>query len=223
MSGPLFDRAAIEQALRALDEELRRRRVRADVHLVGGAAMLLAYGDRPATRDLDGTWAPDEPVREAAWAVADRMGLPRSWLNNQASVYMSSRAGTGRTVYAGRNLRVMVSPPEHLLAMKVMASRPASDVADIRILVQRLGLRSRDAVLELVRAHFPDDPIPERAFDLLDDLMRDHGLAAEAPRLSETIGSQPPAPKPQARCGRPMKRVPGHCSRPQGHTGPCRR
>ncbi len=32
------------------------RRVRADIHLVGGAAMLLAYGERPATRDLDGTW-----------------------------------------------------------------------------------------------------------------------------------------------------------------------
>lgn len=43
-------------AAAAFDEELRSRRVRADIHLVGGAAMLLAYGERPATRDRDGTW-----------------------------------------------------------------------------------------------------------------------------------------------------------------------
>jgi hypothetical protein len=113
--------------LTALEEELRNRRVRADIYLVGGAAMLLAYGERPATRDLDGTWEPDMPVREAAWAVAARSGLPRNWLNNQASVYMPARAAPGRTVYHGTHLRVMVAPAEHLLAMKVMASQRPSE------------------------------------------------------------------------------------------------
>jgi hypothetical protein len=131
VSAPLFDRDAIQRALEALNEELQRRRVRADIHLVGGAAMLLAYGERPATRDLDGIWEPDTPVREAAWAVARQLGLPRNWLNNQASVYMSSRATTGRVVFSGSHHDAKVTAAEHLLAMKVMASRPASDAEDI--------------------------------------------------------------------------------------------
>jgi hypothetical protein len=222
LSGPLLDRAAIERALTALDEELRNRRVRADIYLVGGAAMLLAYGERPATRDLDGTWEPDTPVREAAWAVAARLGLPRNWLNNQASVYMSARAAAGRTVYHGTHLRVMVAPAEHLLAMKVMASRPANDADDIRTLIQLLGIRTRAAVLDLVRQHFPDDPIPPRALDLLDDIVADVDRANDSPMPAPGIAPQP-ARQPNPRCNRPMKRIRGHCSRPQGHNGPCRR
>jgi hypothetical protein len=160
MSAPLFDRVAIQRALEALNEELQRRRVRADIHLVGGAAMLLAYSERPATRDLDGVWEPDTPVREAAWAVAQRLDLPRNWLNNQASVYMSSRATTGRVVFHGSHLRVMVASAEHLLAMKVMASRPANDAEDIGALVAMLGIGEVDEVLDLVHQHFPDDPVP---------------------------------------------------------------
>lgn len=222
MSGSLFDRATIERALAALDGELRSRRVRADIHLVGGAAMLLAYGERPATRDLDGTWEPDTPVREAAWAVAARLGLPRSWLNNQASVYMSARAAPGRTVYQGTHLRVMVTPAEHLLAMKVMASRPASDADDIRTLIELLGIRTRTAVLDLVREHFPDDPLPTRALDLLEDIVSDVALGGDSP--TSAPGMAPRATQQRdPRCDRPMKRVGGRCSRPRGHNGPCRR
>lgn len=222
MSGPLFDRATIERALAALDEELRSRRVRADIHLVGGAAMLLAYGERPATRDLDGTWEPDAPVREAAWAVATRLGLPRSWLNNQASVYMSARAAPGRTVYHGTHLRVMVTPAQHLLAMKVMASRPASDADDIRTLIELLGIRTRAAVLDLVHQHFPDDPLPTRALDLLEDLVFDLERGGDSP-TSAPDTSPRATRQPAPRCGRPMQRVRGRCSRPRGHNGPCRR
>jgi hypothetical protein len=222
LSGPLFDRATIERALAALDEELRSRRVRADIHLVGGAAMLLAYGERPATRDLDGTWEPDTPVREAAWAVAARLGLPRSWLNNQVSVYMSARAAPGRTVYHGTHLRVMVTPAEHLLAMKVMASRPASDADDIRTLIEVLGIKTRTAVLDLVHEHFPDDPAPARALDLLEDIVSDVEPGGGAP--TSASGMAPRATRqPAPRCARPMKRVRGRCSRPRGHNGPCRR
>lgn len=221
MSAPLFDREAIERALEALNEELQRRRVRADIHLVGGAAMLLAYAERPATRHLDGVWEPDTPVREAAWAVARRLGLPSNWLNNQASVYMSSRATTGRVVFHGSHLRVMVASAEHLLAMKVMASRPANDAEDIGALVAVLGIGTVDEVLDLVHQHFPDDPVPARALDLLYDIVPD---AAATPPASMTPAAAPEGPRStRPRCNRPMQRVRGRCSRPHGHDGPCRR
>jgi hypothetical protein len=221
MSAPLFDRDAIQRALEALNEELQRRRVRADIHLVGGAAMLLAYSERPATRDLDGVWEPDTPVREAAWAVARRLDLPRNWLNNQASVYMSSRATTGRVVFHGSHLRVMVASAEHLLAMKVMASRPANDAEDISALAAMLGIATVDEVLDLVRQHFPDDPVPARALDLLHDIVP--GAAATAPASTTPAAAAEGPRSTRPRCNRPMKRVRGRCSRPHGHDGPCRR
>ena len=107
------------------------------------------------------------------WAVALRLGLPRSWVSNQAILYMSARAGWVRTSYHGTHLRAMVTPAEHLLAMKVMASRPASDADDMRTPIELLGLKTRPAVLDLVREHFPDDPAPARELDLLENIVSD--------------------------------------------------
>jgi hypothetical protein len=48
-SGPLLDRAAIEDAFRRLGDRLARRGVVADVYIVGGAALALAYEARRST------------------------------------------------------------------------------------------------------------------------------------------------------------------------------
>jgi hypothetical protein len=104
----------------------------------GGAAMVLAFDARAATRDVDALFEPDGPVLEAAREVAGEIDLPRSWLHNQASSYVSGRAGRGTPVYDHPNLRVMTTPAEHLLAMKVRAARSVRDADDIRLLLQIL-------------------------------------------------------------------------------------
>lgn len=45
-----MDRAGLDDLLRELADELRRRRVTARLYLVGGAAMALAYDTRRVTR-----------------------------------------------------------------------------------------------------------------------------------------------------------------------------
>ena len=52
-AGPLLDRAAIEHAFRQLGERLARRGLTADVYVIGGAALAMAYDARRATRDID--------------------------------------------------------------------------------------------------------------------------------------------------------------------------
>jgi hypothetical protein len=135
---------------------------------------------------------------------------------------MSARAAPGRTVYHGTHLRVMVTPAEHLLAMKVMASRPASDADDIRTLIALLGISTRAAVLDLVQQHFPDDPLPTRALDLLEDIVSDVERGGDSP-TSAPETSPRATRQPAPRCDRLMKRVRGRCCRPRGHHGPCRR
>jgi hypothetical protein len=70
---------------------LARRGVVADVFVVDGAAMALAYDATRVTRDIDATFVPHGVVIEEARHVADDLGLPYWWLNEQASIYISGK------------------------------------------------------------------------------------------------------------------------------------
>ena len=67
----LLGRAEMERAFTALGERLARRGVVADVFVVGGAAMALAYDATRVTRDVDATFVPHGIVIEEARHVAD--------------------------------------------------------------------------------------------------------------------------------------------------------
>jgi len=55
--------------------------------------------------------------------VADELGLPYWWLNEQASVYISGKDDPGkRRVFDHLGLRVMAASPDHIFAMR--HSRP---------------------------------------------------------------------------------------------------
>lgn len=170
-SDRLLDRQLLERAFGLLAGRLARRGVVGEIHVFGGAAMVLAFDARTATRDVDALFEPDGPVLEAAREVAEELGLPRSWLNNQASSYVSGRAGRGTPVYDHPHLRVMTTPAEHLLAMKVRAARAARDTEDIRLLLQTLDLDTVEQVTVLVERYFPDDPLSDRSRLLVEDLL----------------------------------------------------
>lgn len=167
----LLDRELLRQAFDLLAAKLARRGVVGELHVFGGAAMVLAFDARVATRDVDALFRPDGPVLEAAREVAEELGLPRSWLNNQASSYVSGRAGRGTPVYDHPHLRVMSTPPEHLLAMKVRAARAVRDTDDLRLLLRALDLHALQEVTEIVERYFPDEPLSDRSRQLLEDLL----------------------------------------------------
>jgi hypothetical protein len=52
--------------------------------MIGGA-----FDSRRATRDVDALFEPHGIVHEEALAVAAELGLPRWWLNEQASTYVA--------------------------------------------------------------------------------------------------------------------------------------
>ena len=80
----------------------------------------MAYDARRATRDIDALFKPHGMVVEEARAVADELGLPYWWLNEQASVYVASGGdANAATIFEHRGLRVSAASPEHLLAMKL--------------------------------------------------------------------------------------------------------
>ena len=173
--GPLLDRAAIQDAFRRLGDRLVARGVAADIYVIDGAAMALAYDGRRATRDIDAVFKPHGVVLEEARAVANELGLPPWWLNEQASAYVA-RGGdpAAPQVYDHPGLRVSAASPEHLLAMKVLAGR-RRDAEDISYLVKYLDLAGSEDVLAVYQRVFPDEPVLDRSKLILEDLFDEDG------------------------------------------------
>jgi hypothetical protein len=173
MSGPdevLLGRAELERAFTALGERLARRGVVADVFVVGGAAMALAYDAQRVTRDVDAVFVPHGIVHEEAVRVADDLGLPRWWLNEQASVYVSGKDDPGkRRVFDHPGLRVTAASADHIFAMKALAAR-ARDVDDLRVLAGLAGIETAEDALVVVGEFFPDEPVPPRSVAILREL-----------------------------------------------------
>jgi hypothetical protein len=166
----LLGRAEMERAFTALGERLARRGVVADVFVVGGAAMALAYDATRVTRDVDATFVPHGIVIEEARHVADDLGLPSWWLNEQASVYISGKDDPGkRRVFDHPGLRVMAASPAHIFAMKALAAR-TRDVDDLRLLSDIIGVESADEALRICADFYPDEPVPQRSIAVLREL-----------------------------------------------------
>jgi len=145
----------------------------ADLYVFGGAAMALAYDSRRATRDVDALFKPHGIVHEEALAVAAELGLPRWWLNEQASSYVAPGGDPAASrVFDHPGLRVFAASPEHLPAMKAFAARPR-DAEDIRQLTSVLDLHSADEVLASIHEIFPEQEPPQRLRLLLDDIFSD--------------------------------------------------
>jgi hypothetical protein len=166
----LLGREEIERAFTALGERLARRAVVADVFVVGGAAMAMAYDAARVTRDVDAVFKPHGIVLEEARKVADDLGLPYWWLNEQASVYISGKEDiSGRRVFDHPGLRVMAASPGHVFAMKARAAR-TRDIDDLRLLADIIGVNSADAALQICMDFYPDEPVSARSAAVLHEL-----------------------------------------------------
>ena len=151
-SDGLLGRAELEQAFAALGDRLARRGVVADLFIVGGAAMALAYDANRVTRDVDATFVPHGIVLE------------------QASSYVSTQNDDGRReVFDHPGIRVMAASPEHVFAMKAFAAR-SRDEDDLRTLAKIVGVTTMNAALELCERFFPSEPLPKRSQAMLEDL-----------------------------------------------------
>lgn len=125
---------------------------------------------RSVTRDVDALYVPHGIVHEEAVEVARELGLPRWWLNEQASVYISAAVDQDkRRVFDHPGLRVVAASPRHIFAMKALAARER-DLADLKLLADLAGIDSLDVALTCAREFFPDEVMSERAQRVLGEL-----------------------------------------------------
>ncbi len=102
--------------------------------------------------------------------MAQDLGLPEWWLNEQASVYISGKDDPGRRrVFDHPGLRVTAASPRHIFAMKALAAR-TRDVDDLRLLAGIIAVDSAEMALQICAEFFPDEQIPPRAAAVLREL-----------------------------------------------------
>lgn len=134
-----FTREDIDHYLFLLAKEYKKRSRKnkhAELILVGGASIIINYGFRDSTTDIDAMIMADSVMQEAIYAVAEKENIPDGWLNadfmrsgsfSSALVLHSSYYKTFANVLEVRTVKA-----EYLLAMKLVAGRNYKrDMSDI--------------------------------------------------------------------------------------------
>ena len=136
-----LSRERIVEAFELLGREMPPRLQPVELVLVGGAALVLLYGARDSTKDIDALVRNSDDastVFAAARTVAVRLGLSDDWLNDGAKGYLHGLT-VGDIVFRSERLIVRSASPAQLLAMKLSAWRDDVDIADARLLLSTLN------------------------------------------------------------------------------------
>jgi len=176
MSELNIDRVSV--LLAELGERLAGRGIEGEIYVVGGAAMMLAYDRTRLTRDIDAVGVPQEEIDSEVRAMAkDHKDLGPDWLNARVLPMLPRGVDSGRLqVLGGPGLTVNVASPKWLLAMKARAARGRSDLDDVWVLCQVLGLRTTAEVWRICDEVWGEDMIREDVLDLVTSDLHVRGL-----------------------------------------------
>jgi hypothetical protein len=174
-----MNREHILQALRHLGNLALKKGIRLEISIYGGAAFLLAYNSREATKDIDAILQPREVGERLAAQVARELDLPEDWLNADVTQFVSPKLESKRRlseIEEATGLIVHVPSAEYLLAMKALACRRPigayrGDLDDLAFLLKKMGIDSVEQIQEAVDRFFPDDVIRPQDRILLQSLI----------------------------------------------------
>jgi hypothetical protein len=169
-----FLESEIERGLMEIGKRAKAEGYVLEISVYGGAALMLAYNAREATRDVDAVFERDKKiVSKLASDVAADFGWPEDWLNDGVKGFISSRDNEPDVKKLFRSyptednagLRVFVASPVYLFAMKCMAMRLGgdpetnSDVDDIMFLAKEAAIPDAQAALDVVSSFYPNNRI----------------------------------------------------------------
>jgi len=155
-----FTKETLEHYLKELAKEFRRRNnkaVSAEIILVGGASMLINYGFRDRTYDVDAIIHAESSMKDAINVVGDKYSLPNGWLNTD---FRRTKSYTPRLIEVSLyyktfsnvvSIRTVAS--EYLIAMKLMSGRKyKNDLSDIIGILREHQLRNTPISLDQIDA-----------------------------------------------------------------------
>ena len=129
----------MDSYLKELAKEFRKingNKMPAEIILIDGASVLINYGFREMTYDMDAIIQASSSMKDAINSVGDRMGLPNGWLNTD---FMKTTSYTPKLIQYSKYyktfsnvLRIRTVSAEFLVVMKLMAGRQyKNDLSDV--------------------------------------------------------------------------------------------
>ena len=134
-----FTKENLDSYLKELAKEFRKingNKMPAEIILIGVASVLINYGFREMTYDMDAIIQASSSMKDAINSVGDRMGLPNGWLNAD---FMKTTSYTPKLIQYSKYyktfsnvLRIRTVSAEYLVVMKLMAGRQyKNDLSDV--------------------------------------------------------------------------------------------
>ena len=186
MSDKGFTKENLDLYLMELAKEYRKRNGKAmpvEIILIGGASVVLNYGFRESTYDMDAVIEGASSLKDAINYVGDKFHLPNGWMNDNV---VQTDSYTPRIIRYSRYYRTFSNvvtfrtvTGEYLLAMKLRAGRAykydRSDVIGILWEEEKKGDpltmdRIRKAVVDLYDSY---DVISDEVKDFVEEAVRE--------------------------------------------------
>lgn len=161
----------ILKAFARLNEVCRENNIKGEIGVVGGAAMVLAYGADRATKDVDAVFEPSSALRRAAQQISTELQLPEDWLNDAVKGFMPENQPIKNPMLQLDSLLVWVPEPTYMLAMKAISARfDSKDSHDIVTLCKILKIKNQDQVFEIIEKYYPKKRIPPKTIFFIEEL-----------------------------------------------------
>ena len=181
-----FTKENIDTYLKEVAKEYRKqigKNLPAEVILIGGASVLVNYGFRDMTTDIDAVIQAASVMKDVINNVGDRYDLPNGWLNQdfvRTESYSTSLSRFSEYYKTYSNvLTIRTVAAEYLVAMKLRSGRQyKSDLSDVLGILAEHEKKGDPITLERIRKAVSDlygdwNTLPESSQNFISNVMRD--------------------------------------------------
>lgn len=185
-----FTKENLDYYLKALAKEYRKlngKSMTAEIILIGGAAIIAAYGFRKSTYDVDAIIIAPSVMKDAINKVGDDNDLPNYWMNTdfeKTDSYSPKLIELSQYYRTFSNIvTVRTVTAEYLVAMKLKAGRQyKNDISDIAGIIQEQKSLGRPLTYEdidsaVVKLYSSWDGISQLAIDDLNSILSSDNLS----------------------------------------------
>ena len=181
-----FTKENIDTYLKEVAREYRKlagKSMPAELILIGGASVLINYGFRNMTTDIDAVIRASSAIKDAIGRVGDRFELPGGWLNADFMNTDSYSAGLLQFSEYYKTfsnvLTIRTVAAEYLIAMKLRSGRQyKSDLSDVLGILAEHKKRGSPITSEQVRRAVIElygtwEALPETSQEFIGNVMKD--------------------------------------------------
>lgn len=167
----MLTKEELTRALTRLAGELDTLGLTGEILLTGGASMCLVHSARDMTKDIDALYEPKSVINGIVEKIAAEENLPEGWLNDSVKGFITQDAPR-EDFLSLPGLKVTTVTAKYLLAMKLISARYGeTDYADVRFLMQKLGITDVKRLSEVVTTYYPPDQILPKTRYLIEQLV----------------------------------------------------